>query len=101
METGWQACPDCQGRAGAGFQRPADGGGRIMKRHVLKQIEEAQEPEQERPDLVINDADRPETVRELRELLAASGLLFDRGQTLVQVIRGDDGTLRTKELTFN
>jgi putative DNA primase/helicase len=45
-------------------------------------------PASKKPDLIIDDADLPGTARDLRDLLAQSGIIFDRGLP-VKVVPGD------------
>ena len=53
------------------------------------------------PELIINDGNLPATARELRNLLAATGLLFDRGVPVKLVRSPDSGTPIAKPLTGN
>ena len=48
----------------------------------------------EKPDLIVDPGDLPATARELRDLLASSGRLFDRGVP-VKVVAPADGGIPT------
>ena len=59
------------------------------KRHNAAEVD-AEASGKRRPELVIDPGDLPATARSLRDLLAASGRLFDRGVP-VRIIRSPDG----------
>jgi hypothetical protein len=59
------------------------------KRHNAAEVD-AEACGKRRPELVIDPGDLPATARSLRDLLAASGRLFDRGVP-VRIIRSPDG----------
>jgi hypothetical protein len=55
-----------------------------------------------KPELVVQTADRPETVRALLRVLRRAGNLYDRGGVLVRLIRpADGGSLIARELKAN
>jgi hypothetical protein len=55
----------------------------------------------EKPDLIIDGGDLPATARDLRDLLAQSGNLFDRGMPVKVVPRPDGGPATAIRLTAN
>jgi hypothetical protein len=44
----------------------------------------------ERPDLIVDDGDLPATAREVRDALAGSGFIFDRGMP-VKLVKSAEG----------
>ena len=55
-----------------------------------------------KPDLIVHNADLPETVRALLKVLVDAGNLFDRGGVLVSLIRSADGSPpKARQLTYN
>ncbi len=58
--------------------------------------------EKPKPDLIISAADRPATVRALRQLLAQAGDIFDRGGVLVRLVQPATGGVPiARRLTYN
>jgi len=55
-------------------------------------------PDEDKPGLEINSADLPASVYALRDLLAQSGTLFDRGRVLVRLVTDADGVMYTLEM---
>src|SRR5262245_22165257 len=55
-----------------------------------------------KPDLVVKSGDRPETVRDLLELLMAGGDIYDRGGVLVRLVQPADADVPiARRLTYN
>jgi hypothetical protein len=55
-----------------------------------------------KPDLIVHEADRPETVRAVLKVLAQGGNLFDRGGVLVRLVRSPGGGPPVaRQLTYN
>ena len=55
-----------------------------------------------KPDLIVHEADRPETVRAVLKVLVQGGNLFDRGGVLVRLVRSPGGGPPTaRQLTYN
>jgi hypothetical protein len=54
-----------------------------------------------KPSLVINNGDLPATTRELRDLFAAAGYLFDRDMVVKLIQPADGGAMQAIPLTFN
>jgi hypothetical protein len=58
--------------------------------------------ETSKPDLIINGADRPATVDDLRELLAQAGDIFDRGGVPVRLVQPAMGGVPiARRMTYN
>ena len=55
-------------------------------------------PDEDKPGLEIISADLPASVYELRDLLAGSGTLFDRGRILVRLVTAADGMMYAQEM---
>jgi putative DNA primase/helicase len=53
----------------------------------------------ERPDLIVDDGDLPSTAREVRDALAGSGFIFDRGMPVKLVKSAEGGPPRAVPLT--
>ena len=58
--------------------------------HVLPGLS-GNDPSPLKRELIVNAADRPETVRDVLKLLIQAGNLFDRGGVLVRLVRQPDG----------
>jgi putative DNA primase/helicase len=54
-----------------------------------------------RPDLIVDSGDLPATARELRDLFARSGRLFDRGLPVIVIQPADGGVPIAERLTAN
>jgi hypothetical protein len=55
-----------------------------------------------KPDLIVHEADRPETVRAVLKVLVQGGNLFDRGGVLVRLVRSPGGGAPVaRQLTYN
>src|ERR1700730_8205991 len=55
-----------------------------------------------KPDLIVHEADRPETVRTVLKVLVQGGNLFDRGGVLVRLVRSPGGGPPVaRQLTYN
>ena len=67
---------------------------------ITEPEENSELPEQEdKPGLKINHTDPSSSVFALRDLLAQSGLLFDRGGVLVRLVTNGEGVMNAKEMT--
>ena len=63
----------------------------LAARNILA---EEQSPVCDKPDLIVDSGDLPATARALRDFLAQSGCLFDRGVP-VKVVPSPDGSVPT------
>jgi hypothetical protein len=62
--------------------------------------EELVRAETDQPDLIVDNGNLPATARELRDLLAGSGRLFDRGVPVKVIQATNGGPLIAERLTL-